>query len=207
MERAQCRLSGKNIGLLAADGIHEHEFWVPYYRFREEGANVIVCGREKGRVYRGEGRYGTNGLDLAPTDVATDTVDADSIDALIIPGGIYGPLELRVHEPTLALVRHLHERTRILGAICHGPWVLVSADVLRGRKATSPRDIAIDLKNAGAEWVDRHAVRDGHIVTAQYFGYLPEFLRLLIEAVDDDSQQRAAPLPSASQPGTSEGAR
>jgi len=65
-----------------------------------------------------------------------------------------------------------------------GQWVLVSAGVLRGRKATSPRDIAIDLSNAGAEWTDREAVRDGHIVTAVYFGYLPAFLRLLIEAVE-----------------------
>jgi protease I len=184
MEHAKHRLSGKNIGLLAADGTHEHEFWVPYYRFKEEDANVIVCGKQKGRVYRGEGRDGRNGLDLAPTDVATDAVDADSLDGLVIPGGIYGPLELRAHEPTVALVRSLHERAKILGAICHGQWVLVSAGVLRGRKATSPRDIAVDLMNAGAEWVDRDVVRDGHIVTAVYFGYLPAFLRVLIEAIE-----------------------
>ena len=191
MGRVQCRLSGKNIGLLAADGVHEHEFWVPYYRFKEEDANVIVCGYEKGRVYRGEGRHGKNGLDLAPTDVATDAVDAENLDALVIPGGIYGPLGLRAHEPTLALVRYLDEREKILGAICHGQWVLVSADVLRGRQATSPRDIAVDLKNAGAEWVDRDAVRDGHIITAVYYGYLPAFLRLLIESIEEDSEQLA----------------
>lgn len=188
MAHIQHRLSGKNIGLLAANGVHEHEFWVPYYRFKEEDANVIVCGYEKGVVYRGEGRYGQNGLDLAPTDVAIDAVDAARLDALVIPGGIYGPLGLRAHQPTIDLVRYLHKRETILGAICHGQWVLVSADVLRGRRATSPRDIAIDLKNAGAEWVDRDVVRDGHIITAVYFAYLPAFLRLLIEAIEDEPQ-------------------
>ena len=191
MGRRQRRLAGKNIGLLAADGVHEHEFWVPYYRFKEEDASVIVCGPEKGRVYRGEGRHGNNGLDLAPTDMATDAVDAENLDALVIPGGIYGPLTLRDHGPTLDLVRNLDKREKPLGAICHGQWVLVSADVLRGRKATSPGDIAVDLKNAGAEWVERDAVRDGHIITAVYFGYLPAFLRLLIEAIEEGPQQPA----------------
>ena len=185
MGRVQPRLSRKTVGLPATDGTHEQESWVPYCRFKEEDATVIVCGDEQGRVYRGEGRHGTDGLDLAPTDAATADVDADSLDALVIPGGIYGPLALRAHEPTLALVRAMDERGKTLGAICHGQWVLVSAGVLRGRKATSPRDIAVDLTNAGAEWVDREAVRDGHIITAVYFGYLPAFLRLLIESIEE----------------------
>ncbi len=93
------------------------------------------------------------------------------------------------HEPTLALVRAVHERGETLGAICHGQWVLVSADVLRGRRATSPRDIAVDLTNAGAEWVERDAVRDGHIVTAVYFACLPAFMRLLIESMRTRRQE------------------
>ena len=92
---------------------------------------------------------------------------------------------LRDHAPTLDLVRAMDARGGIIGAICHAQWVLVSADVLRGRKATSPGDIAVDLKNAGAEWVGDDAVRDGHLITAVYFGYLPAFLRLLIDAIED----------------------
>ena len=84
------RLSGKNIAILAAEGTHEHEFWVPYYRFREENANVIVCGFEKGAVYKGEGRKGKEGCNLAPIDQCIDEVMADDLDALIIPGGIFG---------------------------------------------------------------------------------------------------------------------
>jgi protease I len=179
------RLTGKRIALLAVNGTHEHEFWTPYYRFKEEGADLTIAGPEAGVVYRGEGRDGKNGLNLAPTDAAIADLEADDLDALVIPGGIYGPLALRAHEPTLALVRALHGAKKIIGAICHAQWVLVSADVLRGRKATSPGDIAVDLKNAGAEWVKEEAVRDGNLVTAVYFGYLPAFLRLLIDAIEE----------------------
>jgi protease I len=177
------RLEGKTAALLSVTGTHEHEFWVPYYRFREEGARVLVCGPEAGVVYRGEGRNGKDGLDLAPTDVAIAEVDAEEVDALVIPGGIYGPLALRNHEPTLELVRAMDERGKVIGAICHGQWVLVSAGVLGGRRATSPNDIAVDLRNAGAEWVAEKAVRDDNLITAVYFGYLPEFLHALIDAV------------------------
>lgn len=75
-------------------------------------------------------------------------------------------------------------RRKVIGAICHAQWVLVSADVLRGRRATSPRGIAVDLTNAGACWVNQPAMRDSHLVTAVYFAYLPEFLRLLIDAIE-----------------------
>lgn len=178
------RLTGKSIAVLAVDGTHEHEFWVPYYRFREEGAEVVVAGPERGKTYYGEGRHGTDGLALAPTEQAVEDLKAADLDALVIPGGIYGPLTLRAHTPTLALVREMNAQRKIIGAICHAQWVLVSADVLRGRKATSPGDIAVDLKNAGAEWVKQEAVRDGNLITAIYFGYLPQFLRLLIEAIE-----------------------
>lgn len=97
------RLSGKRIALFAVEGAHDHEFWVPYYRFREEGAEVIVAGFEQGRIYLGEGRHGKDGLQLAPTDATIAELDADRLDALVIPGGIYGSLALRSNPATLAL--------------------------------------------------------------------------------------------------------
>ncbi len=184
MAAVKPRLTGKRIALLVVHGAHDHEFWVPYYRFREEDATVIVAGPQKGQVYLGEGRNGKDGLLLAPTDAAITDLDADSLDALVIPGGIYGPLALRDHPPAIALVRTMDARRKIIGAICHAQWVLVSADVLRSRRATSPADIAVDLKNAGAHWVKEEAVRDGHLVTSIYFGCLPAFLRLLIDAIE-----------------------
>ena len=178
------RLTGKNVALLAADGAHDHEFWVPYYRFLEEDATLIVAGPEAAVTYVGEGRHGKDGLLLAPTDVAIDQLDADTLDALVIPGGIFGPLCLRNHQATLDLVRAMDARAKIIGAICHAQWVLVSADILRGRKCTSPDDMAIDMKNAGGDWIKQDAVRDGHIITAIYFGFLPNFLRHLTDAIE-----------------------
>lgn len=184
MAATKQRLIGKRIALLAVEGAHDHEFWVPYYRFQEEGATVIVAGPDKGCTYAGEGVHGKDGPPLAPTDVAIGDLDPDALDALVIPGGIYGPLALRDHPATIALVRAMDARRKIIGAICHAQWVLVSADILRGRRATSPGDIAVDLTNAGAFWVKQEAVRDGHLVTSIYFGYLPAFLRLLIDAIE-----------------------
>lgn len=185
MATVKPRLTGRRIALLAAEGAHEHEFWVPYYRFVEEGATVIVAGPEKGQTYLGEGRSGKDGLHLFPTDAAIADLDPEQLDALIIPGGIFGPLTLRNDAATLALVRQMDGRRKIIGAICHAQWVLVSADILRGRRCTSPDDMAVDMRNAGGNWVKQEAVRDGHLITSIYFGYLPAFLRLLIDAIED----------------------
>ncbi len=187
MAHIKPRLTGKRVALLAVDGAHEHEFWTPYYRLKEEDADVIVAGPEKGKTYSGEGRHGLDGLRLAPTDTAIAELQADGLDALVIPGGIYGPLTLRAHEPTLELVRQMDARRKVIAAICHAPWVLISAGILRGRKATSPGDMAVDMRNAGVEWVKQEAVRDGNLITSIYFGYLPQFLRLLIETVEGEA--------------------
>ena len=178
------RLAGRRIALLAADGTHDHEFWVPYYRFIEEGADLTVAGAEAGAVYVGEGRHGRDGMPLAPTTAAIGDLDADLLDGLVIPGGLFAPLRHRNDPAVLDLVRAMDRRGRILAAICHGPWVLVSAGVLPGRQATSPDDMADDMKNAGARWVRQPAVRDGHIITSVYFGYLPEFMRLVVDAIE-----------------------
>ena len=184
MANVKPRLTGKRIALLAANGIHEHEFWTPYYRLKEEAATLIVAGPEKSTTYRGEGIHGLDGLLLAPTDAAISELNAAELDGLVIPGGIYGPLALRDHAATLELVRKLDAKKKIIAAICHGPWVLVSAGVLRGRRATSPTDMAVDVQNCGAEWVKQDVVRDRHIITAVYFGYLPQFLRAVIDAIE-----------------------
>lgn len=177
------RLRGKRVALLAVNGAHEHEFWTPYYRLEEEEATVIVAGPERGKLYFGEGRHGLDGLKLAPTDTAIAELKPAELDGLIIPGGIYGPLELRVHAPTLELVRQLNTQRKVLAAICHAPWVLISAGVLRGRRAVCPDDMEVDLRNAGAQLGKEDAVRDGHIITAVYFGFLPQFLKLVIDAL------------------------
>ena len=167
--------------MVIAEGYHGHEFWFPYYRFLEAGAEVLVVGPEVGTVL-GEGRGGRDGLPAEITHTAEEAAAAD-VDAVYLPGGIYGPLRLRAHEPTLALVRKAMAEGKIVAAICHAQWILVSADVVRGRRLTSPPDMAVDVTNAGGVWLKQKAVRDGNLITAVYFGYLPEQFRLLMPAL------------------------
>ena len=182
------RLEGRRVALVIANGYHEHEFWFPYYRFREEGAEVVVAGPAVGTVY-GEGRHGKDGLPAEITHTV-EQVAAMELDALYLPGGIFGPLELRAHRPTLELVREAMARNLVVGAICHAQWILVSAGVVRGRRLTCPPDMADDVKNAGGIYVAEDWVRDGNLITAHYYAYLPEQFRLLIPAILERTEDR-----------------
>ncbi|MGD8237847.1 MAG: DJ-1/PfpI family protein [Armatimonadota bacterium] len=175
------RLKGRKVALLIADGYHEHEFWFPYYRFQEAGAEVLVAGPEPGDVY-GEGRHGRDGLP-ATVEHKVEDIAEEPLDAVYLPGGIFGPLRLRRHEPTLELVRRAMSEDIIVAAICHAQWILVSAEVLEGRRLTCPGDMAIDVTNAGGIFVDEPCVRDRNLITAVYFGYLPEQFRELLPAM------------------------
>ena len=176
------KLEGKRIAILVATGYHEHELLFPYYRFKEAGASVTVAGPEAGATVYGEGRHGMDGLPFA-ADAAIGDLKADDFDAIHIPGGIYGPLALRDREDACQLVRDMVAQDKIVGAICHGPWVLVSAGVVKGRKIACPRDMSIDVQNAGGTYVTDPAVQDGPIVTSVYYGYLPEYMRAFLKAV------------------------
>ncbi len=175
-------LQGKRVGILLATGYHEHEFFFPYYRFQEAGAEVIVAGPEAKTTYYGEGRSGMDGL-LFDSTAAIRELRAEDLDALHIPGGIYGPMALRADEHACALVRAMVAQNKVVGAICHGPWVLVSADVVRGRRIACPFDMSVDVQNAGGTYVRDPAVRDGCLVTSVYYGYLPQYMREFISAV------------------------
>jgi protease I len=175
------RLAGKTVVTLVAQGAHDHEVWYPYYRFREEGARVMVAGLAKGTIF-GEGRHGTDGL---PIEVAhtIDEVAETHMDCLYLPGGIFGPLGLRAEEGVLKLVRRVIATPTIVAAICHGQWILASAGVLKGRRLTCPEDMSADVIHAGGEYVNEPVVRDGNLITAYSFRYLPEHFRLIIPAM------------------------
>jgi protease I len=174
-------LEGRKVALIIAAGYHEHEFWFPYYRFREEGAEVLVAGPKTGTVL-GEGRHGRDGLPATIEHTVEEIADAP-LDCVYLPGGIYGPLKLRNHKPTLELVRKAMANDVIVAAICHAQWILASADVLKGRRLTCPGDIAIDMTHAGGIFVKEPCVRDGNLITAVYFGYLPEQFQVLMPAM------------------------
>lgn len=178
----EVRLDGKRVAILIATGYHEHELLFPYYRLKEAGAEVLVAGPEAGTTLYGEGRHGMDGLPFTTTH-AIGQLSPEELDAVHLPGGIYGPLFLRDREDVCELIRGMVARGKVVGAICHGPWVLVSAGVVRGRRIACPRDMAVDVVNAGGVYVDAPAVRDGPIVTSVYYGYLPEYIRAFLSAV------------------------
>ena len=175
------RLQGLRVAIIIAEGYHEHEFWFPYYRFREEGAEVTVAGPTKG-VVLGEGRHGKDGLPATVNHTVKEIAE-EEFDLIYLPGGLWSPMRLRAHRPTLELIRNAMADDTIVAAICHAPWILVSADVVRGRKIACPGDMAADVTNAGGIFAREPAVRDGNLITAVYFGNLPDHFRLLIPAL------------------------
>ncbi|MGI6114968.1 DJ-1/PfpI family protein [Luoshenia tenuis] len=171
------RYQGKRVAIIVDTGTHDHEFWFPYYRFLEEGAQVVVAGLEPGQVL-GEGVNGKDGLPI-PVDCKIDELRAEEIDLLFLPGGIYGPLRLRMYQPLIELVRACHARGTLICSICHAPWILISAGLVRGRTIACPPDIAVDIENAGGVPTEEPAVLDKGVLSSVYFGRLPEMFALL----------------------------
>lgn len=140
----------------------------------EEDAEVAVAGKER-RPYPSKHGY------MADVDVELSEVDPNRFDALIIPGGVRCPDRLRRYREVLELVREMNKDGRIIASICHGPWVLISAGILKGRRATSYYSIRNDMANAGATYVDSPVVVDGNLVTSRGPGDLPDFCKAIIQ--------------------------
>ena len=170
------KLAGKRIAILAENMYQEMELWVPYYRFKEEGAEVKVVGADGAKAYTSKHGYPVN------VDVQADQVKAVEFDAVVVPGG-YAPDLMRRHPAMVALVREAAQQGKVVAAICHAGWMLVSAGVPKGRKATSFFSIKDDLVAAGANWVDQEVVVDGNLITSRRPDDLPAFCRALVAAL------------------------
>lgn len=171
-------LKGKRVAVLAENMYQELELWYPLLRLREAGAETFVVGSGSAQEYKSKLGYPVE------VDVAADDVKAGDIDAVVIPGG-YSPDLMRRYPAMVKLVREADEQGKIVAAICHAGWMLASADVLRGKKATSFFAIKDDLINAGADWVDAEVVRDGNLITSRMPSDLPAFCRTIIEALGE----------------------
>jgi protease I len=169
-------LAGKKVFILVETIYNDLEFWYPYYRLKEAGAEVIVVGPMGGMVYNGKA-----GLPVK-ADAGMADVTAADCDGLIIPGG-YAPDHMRRHPQMVQLVRDCVESDKIVAAICHAGWMLASADVLHGRTVTSFFAIKDDLVHAGATFVDQEVVVDGNIITSRTPDDLPPFMRAIISAL------------------------
>ena len=163
-------LQGKRVAVLVADLYQEMEVWYPLLRFREDGAETVAVGAEAGKSYASKKGY------PVIADKSLDEVGAADFDAVIVPGG-WAPDALRQDERVLRLVREMNEAGKVVAAICHAGWVLCSADILRGRKATCFKAIKDDLIHAGAKYVDEEVVVDGNLITSRVPSDLPAFCR------------------------------
>ncbi len=168
-------LQGQRVMVFAENDYEDLELWYPKLRLIEAGARVTVAGPAEAE-YRSKHGY------PAKTDGPIAAFNAADFDALIVPGG-WAPDRLRRYDAILEFTRAMNARGAVIGAICHAGWVLVSADILRGKRVTSVAAIKDDMKNAGAHWVDEPCVVDGHLVTAQVPKDLPDFCREIISVM------------------------
>lgn len=166
-------LTGKKVLILAGPDFEDRELFYPLYRLQEAGATVKIAGIGE-KSYKG--KYGVP----IETDGNTQNFVKETWHAVIIPGG-WAPDKIRADQSALEIVRQATKNAAVVAAICHGPWVLASANVLRGKTVTSFVNIKDDLIHAGAQWIDQEVVVDGSFVTARKPGDLPAFCREIIK--------------------------
>ena len=168
-------LTGKRFVILVDTQFNDHEFWYPYFRLKEAGAEVTVVATAAGKTY--EGKYGTP----AKADKTPAEINVADHAGIIIPGG-YAPDHMRRDQNMVSLVRAFDQQGKVVAAICHAGWMLVSAGILKGRTVTSFFAIKDDLVNAGAKWRDHEVVTDRNLITSRTPDDLPAFMRTIIAA-------------------------
>jgi protease I len=173
-------LNSKRVAILATDGFEESELRSPREALLKAGAFVDIISLESGAI---KGWKDGNWSDTEQVDRAVADAKADDYDALLLPGGVMNPDKLRMDPDAVAFVRAFFDQHKPVAAICHGPWILAEAGVLRGRKLTSYPSIRTDLTNAGAEWVDEEVVVDNGIITSRSPKDLPAFNAKLLEEI------------------------
>jgi protease I len=167
--------SAQRAVIFVDNSYQELEAWYPYLRLQEAGVSVHFCGAKAGQVYESKLGY------PAKAEFAYSELSVAEFDAVVIPGG-FAPDRIRRHREANLFVKQMNDAGKLVAAICHGPWVLCSADgLLRGRRVTAFHSIKDDVVNAGARWEESCAVADGNLVTAQGPEDLPRFMQLILE--------------------------
>jgi protease I len=171
-------LSGKRIAFLATDMVEQVELTEPWKAVVEAGARPELVSLEAGEI-QGFDHY--DKADTFPVDATVQEANADDYDALVLPGGVGNPDTLRTDENAVEFVRSFVDAGKPVAVICHGPWTLVEADVVRGRTLTSWPSLKTDVENAGGTWVDEEVVVDGNIVSSRKPDDLPAFCSTLVD--------------------------
>ncbi len=176
-------LNGKSIALLATDGFEDSELTRPLVAAQEAGATVIIVSNKQGKII---GKDGTQ----VTVDVQAGDVNAADFDGLLLPGGVHNPDAMRTDEHAVSFVKDFFTLHKPVAAICHAPWLLIEADVVRGRTLTSWPSLETDLINAGAEWVDEEVVTDNGLVTSRNPDDLDAFCAKAIEEFAEGTHEK-----------------
>ncbi len=166
----------KKMLIFVDNGVEDSEFIYPYYRFQEEGYQMVTVASKAKETYRGK-----HGVPFT-SDILPDAVNIDEYDAIIIPGG-KAPDRMRMNPKLVDIVKQANEKGKVIAAVCHGPQMLIEADVVRGVTVTSWPSVRTDLKNAGAKVVDQQAVIDGKFVTSRSPADLPYFCQAILKVL------------------------
>lgn len=175
-------LNGKKVAILVEKGFEQVELTEPKKALEQAGAQTHIVSPQEGTV---KGWNHTNWGDDFPVDVSLDQANADDYDALVLPGGVMNPDHLRRNQKAQQFVRAFFEAGKPVAAICHAPWMLIDAGVVNGRTLTSYPTLQLDLKNAGANWVDQEVVVDNGLVTSRNPDDIPAFNRKMIEEISE----------------------
>ncbi len=181
-------LTGKKVAILAADGYEESELMEPKKAVEDAGGEVEIISLESGEIRGWQGKdWSGNTLQV---DKTVDQAKVEDYHALVIPGGQINPDLLRANEKAVQFVADFFDSKKPLGAICHAPWLLVEAGIAEGRKLTSYNSMATDLKNAGANWIDKEVVVDQGLITSRNPKDLPAFCNKLVEEILEGRHQK-----------------
>jgi len=179
-------LSNKKVAILATDGFEYVELVEPKKALEAAGAKTVVIAPKDGGI---KGWDRTDWGDSVAVDLNLSSAKESDFDALLLPGGVMNPDHLRVDKAAVAFVRSFFEAQKPVAAICHGPWMLVEADVVRGRKLTSWPSLQTDIRNAGGEWTDQEVVTDHGLVTSRKPADIPAFNKKLMEEITEGKHQ------------------
>jgi len=185
------QLEGKKIAMIATDGFEQSELTGPKKNLEEAGATVTVLSVEK-TPKEIKGWDMTDWGATVKVDGLVKDAKPEEFDALVLPGGVMNPDKLRMDKAVVAFVKEFAASGKPTAAICHGPWTLIEADVVRGKTMTSWPSVSTDLKNAGAKWVDKEVVADGNLITSRKPDDIPAFSEKIIEMMSGKAEHAKA---------------
>jgi len=182
------KLDGKKVAILVADGFEQVEMTKPREALDEAGAQTKIVSLKPGKI---QGMNHAEKGEKFDVDLTVDQARPEQFDALMIPGGLLNPDAMRTNERALNFARHFFRQRKPVAVICHGPQLLINADLVRGRKMTSWPAIQVDMRNAGARWVDEEVVVDNGLVSSRKPDDIPAFNRKMIEEFAEGAHKSA----------------